>query len=1131
MHFVYQNDIRLYYKVFVISISRSFEAEYLYLPHMKEGYTPTPIELTRSVASPRLERGVIFMAEPGIAEKIETPKTSVSPTHPPLAAERVGVSSQAVQESPEAKAAALRATWEKFLSPDELKNPDTQETIRAAIQMGISPEVVTSKGQVTQEAGEVMKRTMFTDKTRVQEAKTLLGKDTEGALTKEQEEAIIAAHNVGKGEKGKNASLSAGVYNYTREQLAEKAKILEQAGFTKEERRVLMEAGIVGELVREDYLNEDVKAVADAFNKALADLPPGGRETLSIDKYKGFIKQAEDIAYPGFEIDTTAPLEVQAAEEEKRKQAKELLREIEQNCYDRDHRPHGYYYSLTWDDFAMLNSKKSERHDEFVNKWIDILYSAAQVKDPSESTSYKAVQRAREEVSTYLVSLGSDLENGKKSGYIGNLFEVRMALMYMRGSISTKSMENIVKASSSLRAEGLLYGMSLDKGYTGAMLSRLDELMEDTRVKAERGNLTPEMVAKVQTQLINESMQYTGRTYDESTNTWSEEVNKETAVGLHAGKTYSEVRRSVLAAYDLFVDSHRQSVITARGDKLPGSRSYLSDVGWEFRIFNLEKNFLSKYEVPNITDEKMLRLMKDSMVKDWLHKKEDDGIHVRHNLTREEQDVLGDLLFKDIAAPSDFFSSGWRNKPMYDRTKEYFEIFGVPEGFSGTPEEYANHFSTFMRIQSEDDDAKREHLWEIANTYRPEEAIRLLRQKFNTEEIAELNGKVFSPLKEVVDKRVYGYDEFKEEFGSAIKVVREHYMSLRPDKAGPRKGIPQQVNFAAMTTEQRAMLIKTLGGGEAGEQKARIISDVYKNMQDYLHEKHVGDSKHGIFATDHRFVDTYTRSLVINDTLWDIMETPPEKDATGKRTDMIAVSRKWAMGVGSDVLVRCNGDIAQAEQMGDAILEFVQAGSMEKKLEAGVKVGQLATFNGRSAQARTIYHTIIPFMEASMVPYWAEILGIENLPFRMPLTEIQEIYGPHAKNLDAESRQHTFDEIEAMLKTATQAQKQDKKDEIIKKYEGSEYAHLSHAAKEAMIEAELHHEFHKIDHKANAFEHHAKELLRITTGDMISTKIIRATLLVMAAAFVSAALAATSVATEQVSGGGGGGGSGHGGGH
>jgi hypothetical protein len=64
-------------------------------------------------------------------------------------------------------------------------------------------------------------------------------------LTPKQQDAVLAAHNVGVGQKGKNGG-PAGIGNYTPAQLREKTKILKDAGFSQAEIRKLMENGIVG---------------------------------------------------------------------------------------------------------------------------------------------------------------------------------------------------------------------------------------------------------------------------------------------------------------------------------------------------------------------------------------------------------------------------------------------------------------------------------------------------------------------------------------------------------------------------------------------------------------------------------------------------------------------------------------------------------------------------------------------------------------------------------------------------------------------------------------------------------------------------------------------------------------------
>lgn len=67
-------------------------------------------------------------------------------------------------------------------------------------------------------------------------AKTLLGR----TLSKAEQDAIIAAHNLGKGREG------AGFFTYTEQELRDKARILRRAGFNSKERDILMRNGITG---------------------------------------------------------------------------------------------------------------------------------------------------------------------------------------------------------------------------------------------------------------------------------------------------------------------------------------------------------------------------------------------------------------------------------------------------------------------------------------------------------------------------------------------------------------------------------------------------------------------------------------------------------------------------------------------------------------------------------------------------------------------------------------------------------------------------------------------------------------------------------------------------------------------
>ena len=98
-------------------------------------------------------------------------------------------------------------------------------------------------------------------------------------LTQEEVAAIESAHNFGRGEIGLDGT-PARIGNYTEAQLRQKAEILERAGFSRAERRELVQGGVVGLSSngfsrlfgqRPSYLKRDGRARYDQFKDALAD--------------------------------------------------------------------------------------------------------------------------------------------------------------------------------------------------------------------------------------------------------------------------------------------------------------------------------------------------------------------------------------------------------------------------------------------------------------------------------------------------------------------------------------------------------------------------------------------------------------------------------------------------------------------------------------------------------------------------------------------------------------------------------------------------------------------------------------------------------------------------------------------
>ncbi len=129
------------------------------------------------------------------------------------------------------------------------------------------------------------------------------------SLTREQKEAILKAHRVGRGKPGRNGK-TASVENYTEEQIREKIRILARAGFSKEQRRDLIRKGVVGDrmplamtgkrqydLFREGFNEGKIKG----NNQYVSFYDEGGQrqagKIISFDDESIFIKTADGFIY------------------------------------------------------------------------------------------------------------------------------------------------------------------------------------------------------------------------------------------------------------------------------------------------------------------------------------------------------------------------------------------------------------------------------------------------------------------------------------------------------------------------------------------------------------------------------------------------------------------------------------------------------------------------------------------------------------------------------------------------------------------------------------------------------------------------------------------------------------------
>lgn len=111
--------------------------------------------------------------------------------------------------------------------------------------------------------------TLLDDIDRIKKAEELLG-----PLTQQKKDAILQAHNAGNGS----------VYNYKKSVLRDKAIILKKATITREERRILIENGIVGKTKAAPKWQGPLTKYENELPQTVANSIKGEREIISNPK-------------------------------------------------------------------------------------------------------------------------------------------------------------------------------------------------------------------------------------------------------------------------------------------------------------------------------------------------------------------------------------------------------------------------------------------------------------------------------------------------------------------------------------------------------------------------------------------------------------------------------------------------------------------------------------------------------------------------------------------------------------------------------------------------------------------------------------------------------------------------------
>ncbi len=756
----------------------------------------------------------------------------------------------------------------------------------------------------------------------------------------------------------------------------------------------------------------------------------------------------------------------------------------------------------------------------WMDKKFDLLYLAAQSGQELDSQVLQGIQGLVGEANQFLsrrfekaAEMGDIAERDRYQvslDLFNRTFATRINLLVGRVVIDRRSgMEQIAGAWGKLRAEGLIGSLSFDNARVGAMFNRMDEFLEDIRLGegGEKAHLTTKMVSNMQKRIEEEQFQlahkdvgvfaeearHIRKLYKINEPGTREEIK---ARQINADEALrAEVRRAVRTAYDVFVNSQRLAIISARGRHLEGTDAYLSDPGGAFSFFNSQDLLIEKYGILN----KPQREFMEYIQMDMAESEEYPDPKEKGTLTQKQLKERGKHLYRDLSAAPDFFSSSWRVKVILQQIEDVTryklenelivddllknrrseEISGseVLENFrdfmsmrlgavdlTGLSEEQearlkrdmvrdfvrgnntyedghlisgltidqrkgyiqglvsedqaiqlgkdarikAKDFALFMQIRQPgpayeafgeegnelQKKAWRENAWKKVVQYKPEEIMRIVRERMDPEYGPD---KAFLDKANAVFSEVGGsYDEFKKKYGAVIKSIRED---------GFREGAGRQINFGTgegLTTEQKEIINKVMGGPDHAEKVIRT----YGHMQEFINSNGVISS----LTKSWRYEDLYTRTITVDDALLSDLEYVPQNSG------LTRISQVWTNEGGADALQRNGNDFKNNEVAARHQLEVTTKESEDEILKASeAHAHATGQYNGPDSTARVFRYGYGSELRFGLQNRFVDVLQIGKLPFRLSSSKREDVRGPGMKPLTSEEGRGKIDHVMGML--------------------------------------------------------------------------------------------------------------------
>lgn len=589
----------------------------------------------------------------------------------------------------------LRNRWyealrEKGFSEDQLKDPHTRSTIELAIQRGFTPTEILAKDKSLKNAKQVLENAFLETEKTVQQAQTLFAKKKRGEqLSSEEKKELLALHTdrLKKASELLSKKLSeeqqlailkahytgtSGVYNYTFGEIKDKYKILKNVGFSKDESRALMEAGIAAngidpaEVNPGHYTDLNLKNVVEELRRAIANNTVTPELLRDLYHRVGVLHDNGRLTNPDEGVTLLSQLT---------KWSQQMDTGIERERIG--------FYLLDFDKKSIQDNPIAWLDSQF-----DEVYGTARSGEELSSIQIQHVQQKVGDASSYVAALKNfhlreqNLAEANKWKAVSELYTevyaTRIHTLVARGAMDSRKTEELLRAYMQLRAHGLFHTLGLDDSNTRLMTNRMAEILEDMRLRdgGDEKRVLPEMVARLETQVHEEQMKLAKKnigyySVDQRIKEEAEKLKKkhpdktdaqieELARPLAEERVSNEIRRGVRTAYDWLIASQRRAVIVARGSMPPDSvPRYISDPINMLNVFNFEEFLINKWQLLTAPQSEVLRHIKLAYA-DYFLRKERGIENPEKKYDEFYREELGKRLVRDMFNISDYFSSSWR---------------------------------------------------------------------------------------------------------------------------------------------------------------------------------------------------------------------------------------------------------------------------------------------------------------------------------------------------------------------------------------------------------------------------------------------------------------------------------------